>query len=168
MAGTPRKSIAQKKLEGTYRRDRDGEREKAEAKLAESRVVFPSGTRVSCPKSIRTKHGRSFWRKEVEMLVRLQVLAPADLPQVEQLCVLLEKIEEAREAFARAAPLDDDYAHLRDSYLKLSRQFNALGEKYYISPAARSRLALDALNAEKAASELHSDDAIDALLAMRR
>ena len=165
----PKKAIAQKKLEGTYNATRDGAREKAEAAVASVGVFYPAETRLRCPKTIRTTAGRRHWRMATQNCLRLGMLSPVDLPQVERMCWLFEKIEEIGEAFRRMSPLEEGFKQALDSLLKMSKAYDALADKYYISPQARSRLALDALNVTKAAQEVRqADDGIGALLKSRR
>lgn len=166
--GRPRKPPALKKLEGTYRRDRDAPAEAAQAACASAGVLFQPGTKIACPKTLRTKTGRAYWRTLTQTLVSLGVLAAADLPQLEELCLTLEKLVEIRALFSQAEPLGEHWDHLMNSFLKLSKHFDALAAKYYVSPAARSRLTLDALNVAKTAREIEREDAIGRLLDARR
>ena len=160
------KPIAQKKLEGTYIKCRDADREKAESALSEKKLAFPPDARLRAPKCLTTREGRAYWRNLTQMLIALQVLSPADLPQVEELCVLLEKRNEARDIFLSVSPLDEEYDRLMKAYLKLCAQFDALAKNYYISPAARSKLALDMLNVKKTANEVKAQDQDNAILAL--
>ena len=163
------KPIAQKKLEGTYRQCVDGDREKAESLVASVGIFYPADTRLRCPKTIRTTAGRRHWRAVTQNCIRLGMLSPVDLPQVERLCWLYEKIEEEGDAFRKASPLEDGFKQILDSLLKMSKAYNELADKYYISPQARSRLALDALNVTKAAQDVRqADDGIGALLKRRQ
>ncbi len=163
------KPIAQKKLEGTYRKDRDLEREQREAALSEIKVVLPPGSTIRCPKSLKTKAARTFFRQHTAMLIRLQVLAHSDLPQVERLWVIFEKLARVQESLIEADPLTAEFERLRNSYLMFARYFDSLAKNYYISPAARSRLTIDVLNAVKTAQEVRAgEDAIGAILAGRQ
>lgn len=169
MAGVPQKTVAQKKIEGTYRKDRDGEREKAEAAFSQAGAALPPGAKVSVPRSLRTRAGRSFFKRHVETLIGLQVLAAPDLPQVERLWVVYEKLAEIQARMIECDPLDGDFPALQKSFLSLARYFDGLAKSYFISPAARSRLALDALAVSKAAQEVRAgEDVIGALLSARR
>lgn len=169
MAGVPQKPVSQKKLEGTYRKDRDGEREKAAAALSQAGAVLPPGAKVSVPRTLRTRAGRSFFKRHVEMLIGLQVLSEPDLPQVERLWIAYEKLAEIQAEMIELDPLDEKFPALQKSFLSLSRYFDGLAKSYFISPAARSRLALDALAVSKAAREAKAgEDVIDALLSARR
>ena len=162
------KSIEQKKLEGTYRACVDAPREEAEALVASVGVFYPAGTRLRAPKTIRTSAGRKHWREVTRNCMRLGMLSPVDLPQVERLCLYYEKLEEIASLFLAARPTEEEYKPLLDSLLKLAKAYDALADKYYVSPQARSRLALDALNVTKAAQDVRAaDDGIGQLLARR-
>lgn len=164
-----RKSCALKRLEGTWRKDRDAEAERRDAALAERRIIYPPDARVPCPRSIRSRAARAYWREMAGMLCRLQVLSPADLPQLEELCLVLEKMREAWALLQGLSPSSDGFARLLPLCMKLSKRFDELGSKYYVSPAARSRLALDAIAASQAARESRAEaDAIASVLASRK
>ena len=167
-AGRPRKSTEQKKLEGTYRADRDAPAETASRALEAANVIFPPGTKISCPKSIRTKPVRAYWKRLTAALVSLRVLSAVDIPQLEQLCNVLEKLNAVRDRYMEEPPEGEAFERLQKSYATLSGLFDKLASKYYISPAARSRLTLDALNCTKTAQDIRrADSAIDTLLAGR-
>ena len=163
------KTIAQKKIDGTYNVTTDGARERAELAVASIGSFYPRGTALRCPKSIQTKGGRKHWREVTQHNIALGMLSPVDLPQVERLCVLYEEQERLRSLLQGAAPLDGEYEPLLQEYLKASKAYDELAAKYYISPQARSRLALDALNVARAAQDVKAaDDGIGQLLAARK
>lgn len=151
MMGRPPKPIAQKVLEGTYREDRDGERAAAErAIVKKAAVIFPDGSKVSCPKTIKTKYVKAYWRHLTAMLQELHVLSPADLPQIETLCITLEKMRAVQVAWEELTPFDDAFDIMQKRYLALSNKFDSIASKYYISPQARTRLKIEELTAVKA------------------
>ena len=163
------KSITQKKIDGTYNVTRDGEREKAELAVASVGVFFPQGAELKAPKSLRTRRGRKQWREVTAQCIKLGMLSPVDLAQVERLCICGEELDRLVPLLQEADPLDEEYGKLQSLYLKWEKEYNALGDKYYISPQARSRLALDALNVARAAQDARAaDDGIGQLLASRR
>ena len=168
MPGAPQKTIAQKRLEGTYRADRDGEREKAELAIASVGAFFPPGTELKPPKSLRTRAGRKEWREVTGQCIKLGMLSPVDLAQVERLCLYSEELARLAPLLQDADPQEDEYSRLQQLYLKAAKAYDELAGKYYISPQARSRLALDALNVTKAAQDVRAaDDGIGQLLARR-
>lgn len=168
-AGRPPKPIEQKRLEGTYRQDRDSGRQAAQEVItAMPSVLFEADVKVSCPKTIRTKYVKAYWRKLTAMLNSLRVLSPADLPQIETLCLVLERMREVQVAWAELTPLDDEYDAMQKRYLSLSNKFDTLAAKYYISPEARTKLKLDELTAVKAAQDVaKGQSAIEAILGER-
>ena len=162
------KSIAQKKADGTYNVTRDGEREKAELAIASVGAFFPPGTELKPPKSLRTRAGRREWREVTGQCIKLGMLSPVDLPQVERLCLYSEELARLAPLLQEADPQEDEYSRLQQLYLKAAKAYDELAGKYYISPQARSRLALDALNVTKAAQDVRAaDDGIGQLLARR-
>lgn len=175
-AGRPKKPVALKKLQGTYRADRDGGAERAQCQLASvSGVIIPPETKITCPKTLRTKYVRAYWRRLTANLVAMQVLSYNDLPQLETLMIILEKLREAQEQFLDCAfPEQSDaeeiarYEFILKTVAKLSNLFNTLGSKYYISPSARAKLTLDALSIQKTAQEIErSASGVDRVMQMR-
>ena len=162
------KPIAQKRLEGTYRECVDGDRARAEALVASVGSFFPPGTELRPPKSLATRKGRAHWREAARHNVALGMLSPVDLPQLERMCLLYEETERLRPLVQAADPEGEEYGGLLSAYLKAAKAYDELAAKYYISPQARSRLALDALNVTKAAQDVRAaDDGIGQLLARR-
>ena len=169
-AGRPRKPVAQKKFEGTYRKDRDQERELVEKKVIETGALIPKDKKISCPKSIKTKYVRSYWRKLTTTLISMQVLSEIDLPQLETMLLILEKLREVQEEFSNYTVKDDPA--IFDACLKLmqrlTQMFDSLASKYYISPAARSKLTLDVLNIQKTAQEIQKNlSGVDKVMQLR-
>lgn len=166
----PKKPVALKKLEGTYRKDRDADREKVEKTLARNEnILFPDDVRISCPSTIKTTYVRSYWKKLTKMLISLNVLSPADIPQLEQLCIVLEKLREVQKLFIEVSPIDENFEILQKHFISLSNKFDTLGSKYYISPQARTKLTLDNLNCIKTEQDIKkNDNAINSLLSSRQ
>ncbi len=165
----PKKPIELKKLEGTYRKDRDENSEKVQDVLVQNtKIIFSPDVKVTCPKTIQTKYVRSYWKKLTSMLIGLKVLSPSDIPQLEQLCIVLEKLREVQELWMKISPLDESYERVQKMYINLSNKFDVLGSKYYISPQARAKLTLDVLNVTKTKQDIEkNDNAINNLLSHR-
>ena len=159
------KSAAQKRIEGTYRADRDAAKEGAERELVQKGLAIPAGSRLRCPRTIKTRAARAYWREVTSMLTSQHILIPADLPQIEEMCILMEKLKEAQAAFQEAEPLSEEYFPLMKACLALSKRFDQIASKYGVSPAARARLALDAARATSEAKAATS--AIDSILNSR-
>lgn len=173
----PPKPVALKKLEGTYREDRDGGRAVAETAIHNTAgVLFEKGVKVRVPKSIHTKYVKAYWRKLTAMLIELRTLSPADLPQLEVMCVVLEQLRSLQVILSGdppdimgITPLDEGYDKIIKTYIALSNKFDSLASKYYVSPEARIRLKLDALTAVKAEQDvIKGSDAISAILGGRK
>lgn len=172
--GRPKKSIAQKKFEGTYRKDRDAETELIEKKISSlPNVIISQDTKISCPKTIKTRYVKTYWKKLTTSLISMQVLSFADIPQLENMMIILEKLREAQEKFSNCSLDDlcengDDYDRCLKAVTKLTQMFNDLANKYYISPSARSKLTLDMLNIQKTAQEIETArNGVDKLMALR-
>lgn len=172
-AGRPRKPTELKKFEGTYRKDRDEGKEIAEKKVcAVPGVIIPRDSKISCPKTITSKYVRKYWKQLTTNLIQLQVLSFNDLPQLENMMLILQKLREAQEEFAKcnftSAEQLGNYDMCLKIVSKLTQMFNDLASKYYISPSARSKLTLDVLNVEKTAMEIKKNvSGVDAVLNLR-
>lgn len=170
-AGRPRKPVELKKLEGTYRADRDREQEQTQQIITSApSVILPEGSKISVPKTIKSKYVKAYWRKLTASLIQLRVLSPNDIPQLEILCLTLEKLREAEQRFSEVELGDmETYEFLLKAVTKLTSQFNELAKNYYISPTARIKLRLDDLNLVKTAQEIQKNEtAIGSLLAQRK
>lgn len=141
--GRPRKPTALKKKQGTYRKDRDAKN--SDVVIAETSVILKDTKGIEVPKSLKTESVKKYYLNLVSGLCELGVLASADLPQVEHLCLYLQKLETAKAQFEKASVFDEDFDKIEQRFTRLVKQFDALGEKYYISPVARSKIRLDEL-----------------------
>lgn len=170
--GRPRLPTEYKKLKGTLNTTREKNNRNADEVIAKNpSAIFPEGTKITCPKTIRTKYARAYWKKLTTMLISIHVLSLADIPQLEELCIILEKLREVQELFLALNPLEDfdTFEKTQKVYIALSNKFDQLGSKYYISPATRTKLTLDELNVIKTGQEIQKNEsAISALLVDRR
>ena len=129
---------------------------------------MPRGSVIPCPETISAPRAREYWGELTGALLSIGSLSAVDLPQIEQLCFTLEKLDEARETFAALTPADEGYFRAQRSFVELASFFDRLASKYYVSPASRVKLALDALNCKKTAQDVsRGDDAISSLLSAR-
>lgn len=161
-----------KALKGTLNTTREKNNPSADTALAKkSTAIFPEETKIACPKTIKSKYVRAYWKKLTAMLVSIRVLSPADIPQLEQLCLILEKLREVQTYYSDLDPLEDfdTFEKTQKVFIALSNKFDQLGSKYYISPAARTKLTLDELNVIKTGQEIQKNEsAIGALLGGRK
>ena len=172
-AGRPPKPVELKKFEGTYRKDRDQKKEKTEKSLTlVPGMIIPKDEKVTCPKTLKTPYVRKYWKKLTNNLIQLQVLSYNDIPQLENIMIILEKLREAQEQFA-ACSLSEatevvKFGVILDLVNKLTKMFNELASKYYISPSARSKLVLDVMTIEKTSQEIKKNaTGLDAVLNLR-
>lgn len=140
--GRPRKPTALKKKQGTYRKDRD--KNTSDVQIATTSMIIHDAS-FSVPKSITTEKAKQYYLNLVNGLQEMGVLSGADLPQIEQLCLYLQKLDLAAEQFNNASVFDEDFDAIEQRYSRLVNQFDKLAQKYYISPVARSKIRLDEL-----------------------
>ena len=169
--GRPKKPTELKKLEGTYRKDRDsGIKTSADVAIAKTSVIVQPEDKISVPKSIQTKAGKKFFRAVVENLKTLHVLSKVDVNQIEVMARYLERIHEI-DIKIRATDIEDkeSYQYYSNLYDRTTKRFDELAAKFYITPAARVQLKLNELNAIKTSQEIEkNDNAINNLLSMRK
>ena len=165
----PRKPTAVKRLEGTWRKDRDGNA--PDVAITHVRgVLVPEGTSLECPATVKTDFCRTYWRHLTESLVAMRVLGWADLPELEGMVLTLEKLREARKRLSECS-IDDkaEYARLLDLVRKLEAMWHEMAPRYFVSPVARQKMVLDGLNIEKTAQEVEKNASpVDEILSMRR
>lgn len=167
MAGRPKKPVEMKKLEGTYRKDRDEQREIVQDTLVKTPVIL-NALSVSCPKSITDKYCRKYWKTLTKMLLSIHVLSAGDLPQLETMFVYLQKLREVQADFVQTSVLDEEFDLLEKRYTRLSTRFDQLASKYYVSPADRAKLKIDELSIVKSEQEIKKNEsAIGNLLQAR-
>lgn len=142
-SGRPKKPTEIKKLEGTYRKDRDANNSDVVLKNTE---IILTVEKIKCPKSITNSEVKKYFSKLTQGLLSIGVLSGADLPQIEQLCVILQKLKDAQQQFNDASVFDEDFDLIEKRYLRLVEKFDFLAAKYYVSPVARSKIRLDELN----------------------
>lgn len=140
--GRPKKPTELKKLEGTYRKDRDSENTDV---IIKHTSMILDVTKVSVPKSITNAEVRKYYTKLTKGLLSIGVLSGADLPQLEQMCIILQKLKEAQKQFVDASVFDEEFDLIEKRYLRLVEKFDTLSAKYYVSPVARSKIRLDEL-----------------------
>lgn len=165
----PRKPTAVKKLEGTWRKDRDGKASDLALTHVQG-VLVPEGLKLECPATVKTDFCRTYWEHLTESLVAMHVLGWADLPELEGMILTLEKLREARKRLADCSIDDkDEYSRLLDLVRKLEAMWHEMAPRYFVSPVARQKMVLDGLNIEKTAQEVEKNASpVDVVLNMRR
>lgn len=123
--GTPRKPIEQKKLEGTYRKDRDGGKDIPIAGAVFS-VVAPRLTGAAA------KH----WEDTVPFLCGLGVIFPQDIPSLYQAFDLLEEVQRLEDIRD-----EEDAGTVLGKKLKCIGLYNQLMAAFLVSPRERLKAA---------------------------
>jgi hypothetical protein len=163
--GRTRKPTAELKLQKTYRADRHGKN--VDELLPK---IIDTTTAVEPPKSITDDYVKQAFIAHTKMLCNLQLLAAADLPELEQLYLTLQQLREIETILLKTDPVKeiDNYERYTKMVIKLGNRFTTLAAKYYISPAARLRLTSDCLNIEKNKRDLENQSIASKLLAAKK
>ena len=145
----PRKTTEELKLKGTYRKDRHEERETAEKQIAEL-SSFTDNTIIQPPKTLTDNYVIDYFKTHTSLLIKLHILHPVDLPELELLYETLQQSREVQKQLKKTDIVKDFelYEKLTKLAIKLSHRFSQLASKYYISPSARTHLQLDNLELE--------------------
>lgn len=170
----PRLPTELKKFRGTLNTTREKKNPSADKAIAKlPGVIIPKDERLSTPKTLKSSYVRKYWKSLTNNLIQMQVLSYADIPQLENMMIILEKLRSTQEEFANCKLSNEIEIVKFDMILKLvnklTTMFNDLASKYYVSPAARSKLTLDMLNIQKTEQEITKNkSAIDELIAKRK
>ena len=150
MAGRPRKTVAQLKLTGSYRKDRYGKRNETETAVAEL-STFTAGQSLEPPENITDDFVKNYYRYHTKLLIQLGILQPSDIPELN---LMYETLQTERNVQAQLQKVDitkdlKTYTALAKILIKLINTFSSLAQKYYISPSSRTHLELDNLELQK-------------------
>ena len=148
-----KKPVALKKLQGTYRNDRDGNR--AENILND---IVPAATNIPIPDEIKDEFVINYFKEHVSFLEKLQLLQNADIPHLIQMYIILQQIREVNkkiDVIKDKGILENlaDYETLTRIMIKLVEKYDSIAKTFYITPLSRTKMTLDALNIEKLKSE---------------
>ncbi len=158
-----------KRRRGTLNVTREKQNPGAEDVIAQTSVILPEDARVAVPKSITEPKVRKFFKETVKNLLSLRVLSAVDIPQIETMCVTLQKLHEVQAEFMQLDMFDEKFDAIEKRFERLGKRFDELARLFYISPDARTRLKLNDLTLIKTAQEIRkNDNAIGALLAARK
>lgn len=150
-SGRKRIPILQKKLNGTFRPDRDSKAEQKEKLLSEI-CNIDENTTIACPKTITDEVAIEFWNTETKFLINCKILKPQDLPQLESLCKDLQMIRSINAKLDKLEitdPSNEEIDILLRRKSRLENSYNTKCMKFFVSPADRSKLALDTLDIER-------------------
>lgn len=137
-------------------------------------TITTAGSRISFFSSdsggIDNDYVKQAFTTHTKMLCNLQLLAAADLPELEQLYLTLQQLREIETILLKTDPVKeiDNYERYTKMVIKLGNRFTTLAAKYYISPAARLRLTSDCLNIEKNKRDLENQSITAKLLAAKK
>lgn len=147
--GRHKKPVEIKKLEGTYRSDRDGKA------VVVSDIVAPT-TDIKVPSEIKNKKCISAFKSHTSFLSSLGLLQEIDAGQLTNLYVILQEIYKIIETIEQMPCTDKSYESLINTYARLTTRFDSLAASYYISPAARTKLTSDMIQIQKGKEEVES------------
>ena len=162
------KSARQKRLAGTLQH-RDIVKEQNENAVANS-VSFLPGTIIETPSEITDEYVKDFFKSEVNMLTTFQLLTPADLPELTQMCILLQQLREVYKELSKVSITTEfeKYDSLTKLSIKIGNRFSELAKKYFISPVARTKLALDSETLKKLTTDNKERSATSKLLSRKQ
>lgn len=161
-----RKTIAEKKRNGTFKPSRDGNREATENKIIE--IVGNEKISFELPSEIQNEEVISFYKWHTNFLNQLHILTPADIPTLNQMYLTLQQIKNIDSEIQKTEITDlDKYTALTKLRIKLCNLFNQVATQFYITPTARAKLTLDHLEIEKKQNE-NSQSVIGKLIQAKR
>lgn len=166
MAGRPRKPVALKKLEGTYREDRDGENAVIEQKMA---AILPQ-KHLKVPKTITNPEVKKAYKNHIELLRSLGGMAEqiADSPILESAYYSLQVAYEYREIMKNPDLTTDEgmekWGAAAGIYLKFMERFEKITKDFYLTPKERAKLKLDVLTATEKEQNIQKNQSIIASL----
>ena len=160
-------SIQEHKLKGTYRAKRHAEKEKTEVIIQEN-LSFPVGTIIETPAEITDESVKKTYQEHINQLTFLQLLTPADLPELDEMYLTLQQLKKVRKELEKENVINDleKYEKLTSLSLRLGKRFSDIAKKYYISPVARVKLKLE--NETLKQKQLESVSVIQKLIAEKR
>lgn len=148
----PKKPTALLKLQGTYRADQNGENRPDEVL---SEIIDLANQQIEPPASIKDEYCRQFYSSQIKMLQQLNLLSVNDLPELENLTFILQQMRAIQKQLQKTKPDQiEAFGKLSKIFQNYTRLFSTIAQKYYISPTARMRINLDALNLAKGERQL--------------
>jgi len=145
MGGRPKKPVALKKMQGTYRADRDLKTSHADEILKKSLPAQP----LKIPTWLKDKKVRSAYKKHIELLKLIGAEQTADSPLLENAYFALEKAAEIREMLFNKSPLAEDFEILMKRFSKFYEIYSSTVKDFYLTPSARVKLTLDTLTSQE-------------------
>ena len=153
---TQRKTAQQHKLEGTYRKDRQGSHEKTDKAL--EKISIENATVLLPPKELTDKFVKDAYKNHSQQLLKFKLLSNADVPEFNQMYLFLQQLREVQKQICKADIAKDEkrYNYFLKMEIKLSNAYSNLAVKYFVSPSVRSKMTLDLQSIEKNKNENES------------
>lgn len=140
----PRKPTALLEAKGTLEKNKKSQKNRVDNLLP----MLPQGTVINPPMSLTNDNIKSLWISTTSILINWKILSTIDLASLEQAFIFLQEYKRINEMLAKLNPIDDDYSKLLNYSIKLSKQYNAILFNFGMSPVQRSKLTLEAMEAE--------------------
>ena len=155
MGGRPKKPLALKKLQGTFRTDRDSPSADISANSA---MLKPS--KIAVPKSITNTAVKKAFKNHLQLLRFLGAEQSADSPLLEiAYRALGESLRILRELEA-TAPDDKSYAIMQKSFRSNFELFEKVARDFYLTPRARAQLKIDMLTVQEKSLGIKKDESV--------
>jgi phage terminase small subunit len=140
-----KKPVELKKLQGTYRVDRDTGVENYISDYLE----VPKN--IEAPVSIADDFCREHYKYHVTLLANLKILTLSDIPEIDMMYEILQEYRKTYDTLQTIDMIKDNetYEKLSNRLLKYGKRFSDLASKYCISPTARNKLTLESLSIKK-------------------
>lgn len=145
MGGRPKKPTAIKKLQGTFRADRDS---KAEENAQIPVRILPS-SKLAVPRTIRASAVKKAYKNHIALLRAIGAENAADSPLLE---TAYRSLGEALRILAALEELDaddDKYRTLLKNYGEHLKMYDSIARAFFLTPKARAQLRLDFLSARE-------------------
>lgn len=155
--GRHKKSIAEKKFHGTYRKDRDAKTEIAEKQL---KPIMSTAADFPVPSSLTNKEVIQAYKDHINMLEKAGYLCSVDYPELEAAYVYLQKLKCVETILLNSDPLDDDFDLIVKRYSRLQKAFSDITCRYLLSPTSRLKFVLDNLTAQQKQNDLDKEKSI--------
>ncbi len=164
MGGRPKKPVALKKLQGTFRADRDSENSKNTQIL--ERILPVS--KLTVPRTIRQGAVRKAYKRHIALLRAIGAELAADSPLLEMAYRSLGEALRILDTLEDTPVSSATYINLQKAYTKHLQEFDRIARAFYLTPAQRAHLKLDVLSArEKELSIQKEQTVVEKLLSKK-
>lgn len=151
-SGRPKISITEKKLRGTFRKDRHQDQEDVENILATTSAS--DFQVVSVPEALTDSYVIEAYKEHSKWLSEIKQIYSIDITELDQMYITLQQL---RLATKKRIELEtkgvienlDEYYKLSQIEMKLRKQFIDMGKDFMMTPTVRSKLTIEQLTADK-------------------